>query len=496
MRNLLSLENMPYGALLIRTVCEDCNEQACRLLACEREEIVGHSLLEFSPPTQPDGRDSAAVIQQFIDAAFSGVPQSFHWQSRRRDGVLIDLEVLMKTIEIGGRKVILVSMRDFTELSKAEMELRERNEFIETVTDNLPIGFSVFTWDDKKVRYVNNQLEEILGWPKETLTDLEAFWVHVFPDPVYRKQLQQKIFADWESGDPARMTWETTITKRSGEKADLLWFSIPMLEKNLMISTAQDITERKRAEEEILKLNRELESRVVERTRELELANKEMEAFTYSVSHDLRAPLRAIDGFSEALLEDYADQLDEKGRTFLCYLQDGSRDMSELIDGLLKLSSSTRGELLRERVDLNVLAGSVVAELRQADPEQQVAVQVTTDIVVDADPRLLKAVMENLIGNACKYSSLQEDARIEVGVEEQEGETVYFVKDNGVGFDMAFADKLFQPFQRLHRADEFSGTGIGLATVERIIHRHGGKIWAEATVGEGASFYFTLEGKE
>lgn len=252
------------------------------------------------------------------------------------------------------------------------------------------------------------------------------------------------------------------------------------------------VTVVEQAEEEVRQVNRGLEARITERTRELEIANQELEAFTYSVSHDLRAPLRAIDGFSEALLEDYTDKLDEEGKTYLRYLQDGTRDMSELIDGLLKLSRSTRGELSRKPVDLSALVKTVVAELRQAEPEQQVVVQVAADMQVDADPRLLKVVLENLIGNAWKYSSQTADAAIEVGVEEQEGETVYFIKDNGAGFDMAFADKLFQPFQRLHRADEFSGTGIGLATVERIIHRHGGRIWAEAAVGEGASFYFTL----
>ncbi len=254
----------------------------------------------------------------------------------------------------------------------------------------------------------------------------------------------------------------------------------------------QEIAARRQAEREILELNRDLEARVLERTRELELANKEMEAFTYSVSHDLRAPLRAIDGFSEALLEDYTDMLDEEGKTYLRYLQDGSRDMSELIEGLLKLSRSTRGELHKEQIDLSGLVKTVVSELRQAEPEQLVTVQVAADMQGDADPRLLKVVLGNLLGNAWKYSSQEEGARIEVGVAEQKGETVYFVKDNGVGFDIAFVDKLFLPFQRLHRADEFSGTGIGLATVERIIHRHGGRIWAEAAVGEGASFYFTL----
>jgi light-regulated signal transduction histidine kinase (bacteriophytochrome) len=167
--------------------------------------------------------------------------------------------------------------------------------------------------------------------------------------------------------------------------------------------------------------------------------------------------------------------------------------MSELIDGLLKLSRSTRGEMARENVDLSAVVNSVVEELRQADPERQLMVDVAPNIEVDADPRLLKVVMENLLGNAWKYTGHTADATIEFGVERQEGESVYFVRDNGAGFDMAYADKLFLPFQRLHKADEFAGIGIGLATVQRIIQRHGGRIWAKAAVEEGATFYFTLE---
>ncbi len=261
---------------------------------------------------------------------------------------------------------------------------------------------------------------------------------------------------------------------------------------NSLDNLREEVATRRLAEKEVRELNLALEDRVIERTRRLEATNRELEAFTYSVSHDLRAPLRAINGFTEALLEDYGGLLDEEGKAYLYYLKDGSRDMKVLIEGLLKLSRSTRGELVRESVDLSALINSVVKELRQAEAERQVTVDVTPNIEVDADPALLKVVMENLLGNAWKYTEQTADATIAFVVEVQEGKSVYVVRDNGAGFDMAYVDKLFLPFQRLHKADEFSGAGIGLATVQRIIHRHGGRIWAQGVVGEGAIFYFTL----
>ena len=216
------------------------------------------------------------------------------------------------------------------------------------------------------------------------------------------------------------------------------------------------------------------------------------DSFAYSVSHDLRAPLRAIDGFSVALLEDYRDKLDEEGKTYLRYLQEGSHEMRDLIDGLLNLSRSSRGELSVEQVDLSAMATQVTNELRKTEPDRQVSIHIAPGVKALADHRLLRAVMENLLGNAWKYTSRRSDGRIEFTIEEQEGTTVYLVRDNGAGFDMAYSDKLFLPFQRLHKSTEFPGIGIGLATVERIIHRHGGRIWAEAVPGEGATFYFTL----
>lgn len=250
-----------------------------------------------------------------------------------------------------------------------------------------------------------------------------------------------------------------------------------------------------RAEFEAQKARTELE---VAETRaalaeELQLKNEELESFSYSVAHDLRAPLRGIDGFSLALLEDCGDQLDDDGRKYLQYVRDSAQQMARLIDDLLALSRVTRGELNRGETHVSSLARSIVSRLQRENPDRKVDVVVADGIVADCDDRLLTIVLENLIGNAWKFTSKRHDARIEVGMMDDDPRT-YFVRDNGAGFDMSYASKLFGVFQRLHSATDFEGTGIGLATVQRIIRRHGGRIWAQGQVGHGAAFYFTLEG--
>jgi len=246
------------------------------------------------------------------------------------------------------------------------------------------------------------------------------------------------------------------------------------------------------AHNQISSLNQDLERRVEQRTAQLQEANKELASFSYSVSHDLRAPLRGIDGFAHALEEDYGDRMDDTGKDYLARVRTAAVRMGELIDDLLKLSQIARTEMGRERVDLSALARTVAGELQKRDPQRQVQWEIADGLSAEGDARLMRVALENLLGNAWKFTGKRPQAKIEFGRTQCDGQTVFYVRDNGAGFDMGYVGKLFGAFQRLHNDEEFEGTGIGLATVQRIVNRHGGRVWAEGAVDKGATIYLTL----
>ena len=260
----------------------------------------------------------------------------------------------------------------------------------------------------------------------------------------------------------------------------------------MILSTLLDVTERRQAERDVLQLSEDMAARNLE----LESVNRELEAFVYSVSHDLRAPLRHMSSFAKFLAEDYPDRLDDQGRDYLMRIKKGSEKMSRLIEDLLYLSQISRQEISRTNIDMSKLASSIVADLRETGPSRSVEVNIAEGLTAHADKRLIAVALSNLLENAWKFTSNIENARIEFGanppLHSSREETVYYVRDNGAGFNPEFIEKMFRPFQRLHSENEFEGTGIGLAIVERVIRRHGGRIWAEGEVGKGATVYFNL----
>ncbi len=363
---------------------------------------------------------------------------------------------------------------------RSEDALRTGERFLDSIVENIPNMIFVKGADELRFERINRAGEDLLGLDRRDLLGKGDF--DFFPSDQAesfqardRETLANRVVIDIP---------EEPIQTKNGER----WLhtkKVPVLDEQgaprYLLGISEDITERRKAAA-ALKAAKDA----------AEAANQELEAFSYSVAHDLRAPLRAIDGFSRALEEDCADKLDTVGIDHLRRVHAAAGQMSQLIDGLLGLSRLTRGELLREKVDLSQLAQLTGARLREANPGRQVELTVPEGLVANGDASLLAAALDNLLGNAWKFTSKCAHPRVEFGRRMDGSEPVFFVRDNGAGFDQAYAHKLFGAFQRLHSATEFDGSGIGLATVQRIVRRHGGRVWAEGEVGHGATFYFTL----
>lgn len=362
-------------------------------------------------------------------------------------------------------------------------EIRYRRLF-EAARDGILILDAV----SRKITDANPYMMELLDYSRDDFLGKELWEIGILRD----KEASAAAFRQLQENGYIR--YEEFLETSGGEIREVEFVSNVYEEAGRQVAQCniRDLTERREAEREIRRLKDSLERRVLERTAELEIVNKELESFSYSVSHDLRAPLRAIDGFSRALLEDYAEQIDEVGQNYLARLCAASQNMAQLIDDLLNLSRVTRSEIRFESVNLSNLAREIAKKLRDSQPKRLVKFSIEEKVIVMGDERLLRIALQNLFDNAWKFTSKRAPAAIAFGQIRQGEKTEYFVRDDGAGFDMAYADKLFGVFQRLHSAKEFDGTGIGLATVQRIVHRHGGYIRAEAKVGEGAAFYFTL----
>jgi len=406
-------------------------------------------------------------------------------------------------------------VHDITERKQAEEALRYQSEFTKNITDTAAI--SIFVMDaDGRLMFVNPEALRVFGFSFDEMKGqvLHDLIHHCYPNGRSFPSSECPLARIHGFGETVR-NYEDLFFRKDGTPIHVLCSNAPLRINNQQVGAVllcQDITERKKSEEEIRELNKDLRDKVVQ----LEAANKELDAFSYSVSHDLRAPLRSIDGFSLALLEDYADKLDAEGRDYLERVRAATQRMGDLIDDLLKLSMVSRAAIKHEKVNLSNIARKIADELRSSLPERQAEFVLAGDLVASGDGRLLEIVLENLLENAWKFTGVREKAVIEFGnfqmrnaefgiwneinsairtpqSEMGKSEIVYFVRDNGIGFDMSYSDKLFKPFQRLHKIKEFPGTGIGLATVKRIIERHGGRVWIHGKLDEGTTVYFTLK---
>lgn len=406
-------------------------------------------------------------------------------QRLHTSAILISTIVERKEMEDEFKRVNQKLVQEIAERKVIEAELRESREIYRSLFNNCPEAILLTDPDDGRIYAANHGACQIFGYTEKELLEINRDSIVDLADPRLPLFRAEKACKGSAKGELDYKRKNGTIFP--GEVTAALFIDKNGYPRATMV--IRDITQRKQDEQKIWQLNQNLQRRAME----LEVINKELASFSYSVSHDLRSPLRSIDGFSQVLLEDYADKLDSQGRDYLRRVRQASQRMGQLIDDLLKLSRVTRQELTLSNVDLTALAWQIITNLHDKQPERSVECVITPGMTVQGDARLIKIALENLLGNAWKFTDKVLNSKIEFGVLEQKGKTVYYISDNGAGFEMEYSSKMFGAFQRLHNMNEFPGNGIGLATVQRIIHRHGGQVWAKGTVNQGAIFYFTLK---
>jgi PAS domain S-box-containing protein len=472
----------------------EVNDKFCEISQYAREELIGqdHRII-----------NSGTHSKEFIRDLWQTIGQGRVWQgdikNRAKDGSFYWVATtIVPFLDAAGKPRQFVAIRADITARKLAEEARSRLSGIVRSSSDAIIGKSL----DGVITSWNKGAEKVFGFTEQEAVG-QSMTILFPPERIpEERDILEKI-----KRDETVSQFDTERIRKEGKRIDVSVAISPVHDSEGRIigasTIARDITDRRRAElalreteDAIRQLNADLEHRVNERTAQLEIANKELEAFSYSVSHDLRSPLRAIDGFSQALLEDYGAQLPPEAQEDLRTVRQGAQKMGVLIDDLLTFSRFSRSPLNRRTVKMAAMVRAVLEDLAYLRVDRKMEIRCGDIPDCQGDASLLKQVWINLLSNACKYTLKREAAVVEVGSREENGGTVYFVRDNGTGFDMRYAGKLFGVFQRLHRAEEFEGTGVGLAIVQRVIHRHGGRIWAEAAVDQGATFSFTLAHQE
>jgi PAS domain S-box-containing protein len=467
------------------------NRAFCDMLGYQPDELKKINWADISHP------DDIKLTNDSLNLVLSGKKESVRFIKRyiHKSGSIVwaDVGTSLRRDADNNPQYFMTSVNDITERKAAEEALRDSEERFSKSFRTSPISFMIANMEDGRIIEINDAFTGISGYTREEAIGNTTLNMKIWIHEEDRKQMIDSL----RKGKPI-LHMETMLRTKEGNVAIVLLSAqvIKLANRNCIISSIEDITERKNAESQIKKLNEELEDRVIQRTELLEAANKELEAFSYSVSHDLRAPLRSVHGFTKILLEDYEANLDEEGKRICGIISSSATQMGELIDDLLSFSRIGRSSMNPSAIDMKKMAKAVFEGMTSPTERKRIKLNIGKLQKAVGDVALLGQVWTNLISNAIKYSSKNDVSEISIGSKIAGDMIIYFIKDNGVGFDMQYSHKLFGVFQRLHTESEFEGNGVGLAIVQRIIFKHGGKVWAEGEVGKGATFYFSLPAQD